>query len=272
MKRYLTAKEFVESGKLDPHENFKITFITDPYYHHRSAAEEEKITNLCDLMAASSNYDFPVYKLYKNNIRKYRKFHAHVLTKDNRFIRFSYCTNKKTRGWVVDYVYEPTKDAKCFYFARLHNTDYIETSEVSLFEKLLRAYDDEDFLIYKMSLVCKYQYPIILPAMCDWEKETLDAVAYLKSLPKDDPDRYYWEYMKYTRCEQHAIERDGTVNSCCTASEVDIYSRGYMDFMNPITFDEIYNEENPLFWSREYSDLVDWEDDYGNIYEGEYYE
>ena len=251
MKRYLTAREFAESGKLDPSENFKITFITDPYANAQpdgSPCEMEFILNLDYLI--NTDYGLGAHDRYRSEIRRYRKYYAHVLTKDNRFIRFSYHTNKKTRGWVLNYVYEPPKEAKCFYFCRVHISDYIELSEVALFEKLRKQYDDEEFYIYKISLVCKLQYPVILPGMSHWEKESLAAIEEDISLEKEDPDGYYLKYMQFTRWEGHTVQRDGTVISCCTVSEVDNYWRGYIDFMTPITFDEIYNSENPLFWSR----------------------
>lgn len=268
MKRYLTAKEFAESGKLDPHENFKMALFVNTSWEREECfpPEMERMENLSVLLSVDGHVTIEPY--YKNVIHKNRNSYAYALTKDNRFIRFSYRTNKCARGWVFDYAEEFPTDAKCFYFTRHNNRDFIDLSEVNLFETMRKVSNKEIFCIYKISLVQKFQYPIILPA-AEWHEENDKEIAHLDAFSKEDPAAYYWEFMKYSKYEQHGVDRSGEILSSCSASTVDIYHRGYMDFLNPATFKEICSERNPLFWSREYSDLVDYDDPKGNVYEQE---
>ena len=243
------VKDLAALGKIDLQAPVKTMFVTDDVYLHERGPVVELHDQICigDIVDASAVY---LDRAYRSDIHKLRRTQFYILTADNKFVRITTKSNKVTRGGVLDYALTFPEGTKCIYFARVHGRDFIELKEYDLYRKVFKAYPrDESVVFLKIFLVYEHLYPTRTLDFI-FRDENIKIIDEINNFPKDDPEALYWEIAKHTRFESYTVTRDGERIQCIMVDGAR-FDRGYYDFINPETYQEICESDDIMLWQRD---------------------
>lgn len=219
----------------------------------------------------SDMFTFPYYSdknFFRSNIKR-QKYHLFRI--GNSTITHYMGTSNKIGKEVL---LEKISGTKYAFIAHTHDMKVcnMDSSEKRLFSYMKNHIAKEECMFYRVCLNPEITNPNSVPDMIDFALGETNN--HLLDFPKDDPEAFYDECMKYAIAERYEVDVNGYRHSSCWWW-FDNLQKGHSDFTNPEIYAKMFTYDQPHLWCHEKTvedngelwTLSDEPENYGNVME-----